>query len=153
MPAKNPYEGLREQALRAGTSPGVEALPSGVAGALMEIGLRDGSATILAMADGTVSMYTSGGGGILGYDAKPAVREAGQRFLAAAETFAPGFALAEHVAPPRAGYVRFLLTTRDGVRASTEVEGSQVETRTHPLMPLYAAGQGVVTAIRLAGSR
>jgi hypothetical protein len=34
--------------------------------ALLDWGLRGGSATIVAVADGTVSMYTSAGGGMIG---------------------------------------------------------------------------------------
>ena len=35
-------------------------------GVLMELGLEQGVATMVAFADGTVSLYFSGGGGIIG---------------------------------------------------------------------------------------
>src|ERR1035437_6926854 len=63
------YAGLREQILRLDpATAGMSQRPGGpiVWGALMEMGYPNGVATIVALADGTTSMYTSTGGGIIG---------------------------------------------------------------------------------------
>src|SRR5438046_153891 len=52
----------------------------GAAVAMIEIGLDKGVASFLAIADGTVSKYTSVGGGVIGAGEHAAVRGAAERF-------------------------------------------------------------------------
>lgn len=138
MPSPNLYEKLRNNALTAG-----------VEGALMDLGYPNGSATLVAMADGTVSMYVSSGGGFLGMGGRPAVRAAAQMFLSAAKRSAGGFSEAASYPLPNPGHVRFYVIARDGVRASEEVEEPALQGEGHALSPLYVAAQAVVTQIRL----
>ena len=50
-----------------------ERLPGGVWGVLFELGLERVTVTVIALADGTTSLYTSDGFGIIGGEAHPAV--------------------------------------------------------------------------------
>jgi len=54
-------------------------------GALLETGYRKGIATLVALVDGTTSLYLSTGGGIIGVGAHDRVAAATRSFLAAAE--------------------------------------------------------------------
>jgi hypothetical protein len=74
------YLGLRRTMFTAdpaelGLAPS-ERLPE-VWAALMEIDLGGAVASVVAVADGTTSLYISNGGGVLGTGAYPAVAEAG----------------------------------------------------------------------------
>src|SRR5688572_16293166 len=77
------YDGLRSMAL--GVDPESISVPdgeqwSGAAVAAMELDLAGGTATIVAIADGTVSMYLSSGGGVIGAGEHAAVRIAADHF-------------------------------------------------------------------------
>jgi hypothetical protein len=138
MPSPNLYEKLRNS-----------ALTTGVEGALMDLAYPNGSATLVAMADGTVSMYVSSGGGFLGMGGRPAVRAAAQAFLSAAKTFAAGFSEATSYPLPNPGQVRFFVTAPNSVRASEAIDEQALQAAAHALSPLYAAAQAVITQIRL----
>jgi hypothetical protein len=118
--------------------------------ALMELGLDEGSATVVAVADGTVSLYLSSGGGVIGAGAHAAVAAPARRFreliatargqLRAVEAF-PG--------PPGSGQVGFHALIGDA-RYTASAPESALRSARHPLAELYAAGQDVLTEIRLA---
>jgi hypothetical protein len=119
--------------------------------AVMDIGLVAGSATIVAVADGSVSLYTSSGGGVIGAGDHVVVRAAGTRFRAAmgehraqlrgVEAFPP---------PPPEGQVAFLARFADA-RVATTVPEAMLRSGRHPLTGLYGVGQDLLTEIRLAG--
>jgi hypothetical protein len=82
------YQGLRAQIL--GLDPATAGLRQGsvdrvIWGALMETGYRRGTATLVALADGTTSLYLSGGGGIIGGGSHEAVATATKEYLAELE--------------------------------------------------------------------
>src|SRR4029450_1077449 len=77
------YRDMRSMAL--GVDPSALQIPegqrwSGAAVAAMEIGMPEATATIVAIADGTVSMYLSSGEGKLGAGEHAAVRGAAEEF-------------------------------------------------------------------------
>ena len=122
---------------------------SGAYVAMMEIGLSSGTASFVAIADGSVSMYTSTGGGVIGAGEHAAVRAAGDRFRAAAAAARGELQLTTEFPGPAAGEVRFQLRTEDGGYTGAAPETALAGGR-HPLSELYAAGQDLVTEIRLA---
>jgi hypothetical protein len=123
---------------------------TGAAVAAMELGLAGSRATvtIVAIADGTVSMYTSPGGGVIGAGEHAAVRGAGDRFRAVvAETHG----LLQHTQTfplPTEGEVRFHARVGDD-RLTAAAPEAQLRTGRHMLSPLYDAGQDLITEIRL----
>jgi hypothetical protein len=146
------YAGLRSLALTADRKdlrrPDGEPW-SGALVAMMEIGLPEGAATIVAIGDGTVSMYTSGGGGVLGAGDHAAVRAAADRFRGVAAEARGQLQATTDFPGPTAGEVRFQLRTEDGDFTGAAPESTLASGR-HPLSELYAAGQDLVTEIRLA---
>jgi hypothetical protein len=122
---------------------------SGALVAAMEIGMPEATTTIVAIADGTVSMYLSSGGGVIGAGEHAAVRGAGDVFRT---VVAENRGLLERTGvflPPAVGEVRFHARIADD-RLTGAAPESALRTGRHLLAPLYAAGQDVLTEIRLA---
>jgi hypothetical protein len=118
--------------------------------ALLEFGGPEGSATLMAVADGTVSLYTSAGGGIIGAGEHEAVRMAADRFLEEASDAAVYMRpIGEDPAPPVVGYVAIHVRTFDAT-LSAELPEETLQRGRHELAPLYAAGQDLLTEVRLA---
>ncbi len=55
----------------------------------MEIGYEKGSATAIALADGSASIYLSTGGGSIGGAGHESIRKAAQRMVSVAAKFQP----------------------------------------------------------------
>jgi hypothetical protein len=118
----NPYENLRRIALAIEpASLGVTAtgeLPH-VFGVVMDMGMEQGTATFVAFADGTVSMYYSSGGGMIGAGEHERVRTAAHRLLAIANSDLASFSPdAPDVLPPE-GTTQLTLLTFDGAERAS----------------------------------
>ena len=122
----------------------------GASVALMEIARDAGSGTVslVAVADGTVSLYTSGGSGTTGAGEHLAVREAAERFLQAAADAAQSMTATSDFPLPQPGQVRFHVRTPAG-DMTAGVPEALLRARRHQLGPLYVAGQDVLTEIRM----
>jgi hypothetical protein len=142
---------LRERLLT--TDPGSLALePSErlprVWGALMEMGTAGGTASLVAVADGTTSLYLSTGGGIIGGGEHAAVVEASTAFLEAVESRLDQLAPAAEAVLPEPGAVRFTALTYQGLHSGGAAEDA-LGAGTHPLSALFVAGHDVLTQLRL----
>jgi hypothetical protein len=153
-PAGGPdvYQGLRSMAL--GVDPATIAVTEGApwggaAMAAMEFGLASAVATIVAVADGTVSMYVSTGGGVIGAGGHAVVRAAADRFRTIAADSRGLLERTEEFALPETGHVRFHVRTGDGAY-SGGAEEAALRAGRHPLSPLHDAGQDLLTEIRLS---
>lgn len=119
-----------------------------VFGSLMELGLPSGHvATLVVFADGTTSLYSSAGGGIVGSGSQRTVRQASDAFMAAATAANRGMADAADSPVPAPGRVRFYLRTTGGLRTA-EAGEDELKAGSHALSPLYAAGQAVLAQVR-----
>lgn len=122
---------------------------TGAAVAAMELSVDGGTATIVAIADGTVSMYLSTGGGAIGAGEHAAVRAEGQRFRTVVADARGQLVRTTGFPLPRTGEVRFHARIGEdrftGVAPEAALRGGR-----HVLAPLYAAGQDLLTEIRLA---
>jgi len=154
-PKPDPTEvarGLRAQALELGAEK-VGLSPSRehphIWGILMEIGYPEAVATLMALADDTVSLYFSSGGGVIGAGAHEPVRATLPGFFAEAEAHLGEFADAADTPLPEAGRVRFYVRTFDGTRTAEAAEGDLGNMR-HALSPLFHAGHAVISAVRQA---
>lgn len=121
----------------------------GAAVAMMEIGMAKGVASFAAIADGTVSMYTSVGGGVIGAGSHAAVRAAADQFRVAASESRTLLQRTQDFPLPQPGEIRFQARTAEGGFTGAAAEQA-LRTGRHPLSPLYAAGQDLVTEIRLS---
>jgi hypothetical protein len=118
-------------------------------GVLMEVAFPSGTATLVSVRDGTASLYTSTGGGILG--GHIAQKEA-KRFVAEAEKHVASMKPAKSFPYPEVGRMKFYVLTRGGVYTA-EVEENEVQREGHTFFPLFLAGNEVMTALRAADER
>lgn len=143
------YRQMREQAL---TTPPEELeferrWPR-VFGSLMELGLPSGHVAMLVVfADGTTSLYSSAGGGIVGSGSQRTVRRASDEFMEAATAANRAMADAGESPVPAPGRVRFYLRTTGGLRTA-EAGEDELKAGSHALSPLYTAGQAVLAQVR-----
>jgi hypothetical protein len=115
----------------------------------MELALDGATATILAVADGTVSMYLSTGGGVIGAGEHVAVRAEGRRFRSVLADARSSLTPTAEFPLPVPGQVRFHAVLGPD-RATAVASETLLRGGRHPLSPLYAAGQDLLTEIRLA---
>jgi hypothetical protein len=114
----------------------------------MEIGRPGGTASLGALADGNVSLYTSGGGGMLGASVYQAVRSAGLRLCEVANVARSGLVPVADYPLPAPGHVRFYLLSRAGVLSGDALEEA-LGSLDHPLGALFSAGQEVIGQLML----
>jgi hypothetical protein len=124
----------------------------GASVALMEMAVGDATVSIVVVADGTVSLYTSTGGGTLGAGEHLSAWHAGQRFLQAAADSAPFMKPTSDFPQPAEGFVRFHVRTPEG-DVTGEASEESLRARRDELAPLYLAGQDVITEIRVLAER
>jgi hypothetical protein len=143
------YAGLRRQVIDLQAAQlGDEFAQAPILALLMETGYEQAVATLVAVADGTTSLYFSTGGGIIGAGAHESVAQASRRWLEAGATFL------EHLEPvadpplPAPGQTQFVAVTNDGLRAAVALEEDLGGNR-HALSPLFYAAQEVITQVRL----
>jgi len=155
-PAPDPlYLDLRARVLgSSAASLGVEVAPSeSLWGAVLELGASQGVASLVALADGTTSLYASHGSVVAGTAGRGLVSAAGP-FLDAVRAVVPRLAPdSEPVgALPLAGEVVLYALTPSGrlVGAATEADASRDG---HTLATVLELGHGVVAELqRLDGA-
>jgi hypothetical protein len=146
------YQTLRSMALEYDPSSmkvADDAPWSGALVAMMETGLQDGTATLVAIADGSVSMYFSTGAAVIGAGEHAAVRGAAERFRSAGSESRHLLQRSEDFPLPDTGQVRFHIRTVDGAYSGAVTE-ALVRSGRHALASLYNTGQDLITEVRLA---
>lgn len=151
---KNPYEDLRKLALQS--SRGELGIPAPATktqpwGAIMDWGLSEGWATVVAFSDGNASVYLSNGGGYLGGTSREAIRSAAKRMVAFAGDYQPQMRLADGFPLPRAAQVAFYVLTDAGTFTATASQ-EELSSHRHALSKLGDAAQDVITQYRLLQS-
>ena len=149
-PMADIYRKLREQALTARPEAlGLRPEPGRkVWGVVMDMGTANGVASVVALKDGTVSLYFSGGGGIIGLGQHEGPRRAGEALIRAAQDYVSGATRTKEFPLPRAGRIRFFFLTFDGVFTS-EAKEEDLGERRLPLSALFYKAQDVITQARL----
>jgi hypothetical protein len=152
-PVAEVFSELRSQALRLTADQLGDAVPSeaGILALLMETGYQEAVATLVAVADGTTSLYFSNGGGFVGAGTHPTVAEASRSWLEAGRTFLPALSDVTEPPLPGVGLTRLLAVTPDGLRGAVAPEDDLGGNR-HELSPLFHAAHEVITQIRLTQS-
>jgi hypothetical protein len=152
-PEKSTYLGLRSMAFTIDPETLAfrpDAHVHGAWCAVVDFGQASGSATLVAIADGTVSLYTTTGGGVLGAGGHDAVWDASVRLLDVAGSAIPFLRVVnEPPVVPGPGNVRLTVRTFDGMLSDEAAEATLQRGR-HVLSPLYAAAQDVLTEVRLS---
>lgn len=124
----------------------------GVWGVVMETGFPGVIVTLVAMADGSVSLYFSNGGGIIGIGGEEGPQRASRALLEAAPQFRDRLQPTTKYPLPRESRVRFFLLCREATR-TTEASEAELAKGGHALSPLYQKAQTLVTEIRLADEK
>ena len=113
-----------------------------------DIGVERGAATVFASSDGSVSLYFSTGGGVLGAGGSERVRNAARDLLAAAERSRNLLRPASGTKLPPSGVYQVLTRMRAGtLTASLTLD--ELKAGTDKLLPLFRAADRVLTEIRL----
>lgn len=145
------YNALRNQMLtlepgEVGLEPS-EEMPD-VWGVLMESGHPDLVMTLVALADGTTSLYFSYGGGMIGGGEHPSVVKAARSFLLEASNAYPAMTPTTSFPLPTTGRVKIYVLTYSGAY-TIEAEEEALMNKTHELWPLFYLGNDVITQFRL----
>jgi len=138
------YSDLREQAL-AVTAKSL-GVTDGVHGVLMETGYPEAVVTLVALADGSASLYYSNGGGIIGAGGYKGPAVAARSLVAFAAHNLKKLSPATATPLPASGRTRFYVLTARGTFTAEASEDDLGENR-HSLSPLFYAAQGLITEI------
>ena len=144
------YLGLRNQILNVDPATIGLAAPSSSApwGCVMETGYPNGTATLVCLADGTTSLYTSSGFGIIGGGAHQAVVRENANLLTVLAEHEAEMSPSTDLSLPRMGRTIIRALTADGQRVFESAEDELGEGRS-PLSPVFHAAHGVITQLRL----
>jgi hypothetical protein len=131
------YRGLRAMALEA---------PS--FGVVVDIARADGYVTLVGLEDNTTSMYTSGGGGVIGAGEHAPVAAATHRLLETVQAHLAAFVDADTAELPPAGVVRIHVLAPAGPRHRDVSEPAFWGETSDELTPVIAQIQNMLTALR-----
>jgi hypothetical protein len=121
-------------------------------GVLMETGYKDAVVTLSAIGDGSVSLYFSNGGGIIGLGQHEGPRNACFAFLSDARQFISHLRRTKEFPLPQTGDTTFYFLTINGVLTLSAKEADLGNNRL-PLSPLFHKGQEVITEARLVDEK
>ncbi len=124
------------------------AQPEDVWGVVMETGYPEAVATLVALADGSVSLYFSNGGGMIGMGSHDRPHRYAQALLALAPEFRDDCQPTNRFPLPQKSQVCFYLFTY-AAKLTAEAGEEDLANHQHPLSPLFQKAQELVTAIRL----
>lgn len=116
-------------------------------GVVMETGYPEAVASLVALADGTVSLYFSNGGGIIGLGPHAGPHSAAQSFLAASQQFSKQVQPTKNYPLPKPSYTRFYLLTGNGV-LTAEAKEDDLGNNRLPLSPLFYKGHELISEVR-----
>ncbi len=120
-------------------------------GIVMEAGFPEAAVTLLALADGTVSIYLSSGGGLTGLGDYEQIHDASQRLIGLATEFSNACDPVCEFPLPQRGHTRFYLLTYTG---TLSIELAEQDLRLNSLMtPLWERGHELLAMIRDFGEQ
>lgn len=145
------YLGLRNMMLtgsRTKFSLAPTSSPTEPWGVTMDWSIDAGTATVVAMSDGSASVYLSSGGGFLGGIGQQPIRDAAKKAVSIAVEVQPQMNKTETFPLSEKGYVRFYTLTDAGVYTTTapEVDLSKGDS---PFSKLGNAMQAIITEYRI----
>lgn len=128
-----------------GIAPSAE-LPN-VYGACLDWAVDDGVASVACLADGSTSLYTSFGGGIIGGGTHAPVIAANRRLLVAIERALDAFEPVTEAPLPAPGELALVACTYGGWRRATG-SAEELSAGRHRAAAAFAAAQLVIGALR-----
>ena len=118
----------------------------------METGYPDGAATLVCLSDGTTSLYTSSGGGIIGGGSHESVVRQTEKLLQVVDGHLAQMAEAVDQSLPADGYTIIRALTREGPRTYQALEVDLGKGRS-VMSPVFYAAHDVITQLRLIESK
>jgi len=119
-------------------------------GAAMDWNVGAGLATLVAIDDGTVSLYLNPGGGTIGAGTHANVARAGAAFREEAAKARGAFSPVQTYPAPGADSVVFYLLTESATLATAPIRMQELQRAEHPLAGLGTAAQALLTEVRRA---
>jgi len=116
-------------------------------GVIMETGYPEAVVTLVALSDGTASLYFSNGGGMIGMGQHEGPAIAARSLISFADHNLKQLAPASETPLPRPGYTRFYVLTQGGTLTAEAKEADLGENR-HVLSPLFYSAQELITEMR-----
>jgi hypothetical protein len=142
------YLGLRNMILNTNQdSIGVHVNKDECYGILMDYCIDDVPITLVAMKDGTTSLYFGNGGGIIGAGQHDVVRMATLDFINLVQKYLPATEIANDYPPAEKQQVIFYFMTHEGKRKITEQESKLVNGES-TISALFIKAQEIITLIR-----
>lgn len=120
---------------------------SGAWGVVMETGYPRAVVTLVALADGSASLYFSSGGGIIGAGENDGPRDVAQLLTKQAAPFATNCERVTQFPLPADGVTKFYILTFDGVMSAETLEDDLGNNR-HVLSPLFHGAHALISEIR-----
>lgn len=115
----------------------------------METGYPEAAVTLVAVVDGTASLYFSNGGGIIGAGEHENVRPASQKLVAMAGAFVESMEIVDSFPLVTPGNTSFYIVTSTGVHTYSAKEDDLGEERDR-LSPLFHQGHELIGQMRIA---
>lgn len=148
---ENPYQGFRNQVLSLKPTAIGLHIPDNkeeAFGVVLEIGTGGGVATIISLATGDASMYTSSSSGIIGGIAHPGVKKAAIAFVKTSQTYFHKMQTAKNLDIPKAGDIKiFILTNKH--KYAYEAPENDITNEKSDWAELFYKGNEVITQLRL----
>ena len=113
----------------------------------METGYDSVTVTLVALSDGSTSLYFSNGGGVIGGHSHDAVRRANAAFIDQANQSLPELKRCEIFPIPDPAHTVFYVLTDLGILTGGGLEDDLGYGR-HPLSALFHAGHEVISQLR-----
>ncbi len=114
---------------------------------IMDWGVDNGIATVVASSDGSASMYLSAGGGYIGGQGHEAIRHAAHAAVDLAAQFIPQAHMTAYFPLPNRGKVFFYFRTNSGV-FTIRARDKALREKKHPLVPLADAMEEIASQYR-----
>jgi hypothetical protein len=143
------YQGLRQQILELKSEQLGASTTEAVLAVMMETGYPEAVATLVAVMDGSASLYFSNGGGIIGAGQSSAPNAAARMVVAKAADFRAACTLTNEFPLPQKAYTRFYIITPNGI-LTTEAKEDDLGNGRHWMSPLFRAAHELITLMRLA---
>lgn len=121
-------------------------------GVVVDIGTPLGPTTMVSLTDGTTSLYTGNGGGIIGGGGNEDILNATQNLVLASEDFYKNMKKVTDFPLPKVGFINFYILTYNGIYLENADE-NDLSTGMHRLTRLYHRVQEVLTQLRLADEK
>jgi hypothetical protein len=144
------YSALRLRALRAGT--GVEFAATGTRGLLVEIGYSEAVLTLVALEDGSASLYFSNGGKVISAGQQDPKAVAARSLVSFAAHMLPHLTRTASYPLPLPAHTRFYFIAPDGIHTAEASEEDLANNR-HTLSALFHTAHELMLEMREAAEK